>query len=439
MNNVSEEMNHVPTLAKRAPRQRFDQLWELATDPRWLLHAWEEMRSHPGRMTAALDSTVATDIHPERIQRRSARLKTGPYRPTPVRRVDIAQRNGKRRPLGIPTREDRIVQQALRRLMEPIVAADFYPGSHGFRRHRRTHTAFSDVARMFPRTPWPMAVDSVGGFDNIPHGRLMSAVEQRIADEKVLPRIRAFLAAGDLEPWPYHRTYRGTPPGGVLSPRLGPIFLHQRAEYMMQDLRAHQTQSKRLENARRHPAYRKIATKSMRRRRQLRQTQGTVRAAIITELTGLERQRRAIPDDAKEQKHPSPRGYTPYAADALLLVQGTKAEAQAMQETYGKTLQELGVALREEKPQLTHWRDHVNFQGYQLHGKRARKGTSLWPSLGIPRKKLQGIKDALRVVGGYHHLPEVDIIVQMRAMCRGWCHDDRYATAPPAVCSELSR
>ena len=94
------------------------------------------------------------------------------------------------RPLGIPTLEDRIVQQALRMLMEPIFEADFYTCSHGFRRYRSTHTALRDVARMFPRTTWTIEGDIVGCFDNIPHGRLMKAVEQRIADEKVLKLIQ---------------------------------------------------------------------------------------------------------------------------------------------------------------------------------------------------------------------------------------------------------
>jgi flagellar biosynthesis chaperone FliJ len=201
-----------------------------------------------------------------------------------------------------------------------------------------------------------------------------------------------------------------------VSPLLCNIFLHQLDESMMKDLQANQTKSKRVENARRNPEYRKIEKKIMRLRRQFKQTQGTAREAIITDLTGLERQRRAIPYDAKDKKHPSTIGYTRYADDSLLLVQGTKAEAQAIKEHYGKKLQELGVALSEEKTKLTHWRHNVNFLGSQLHGKRARKGTSIWPILSIPRKKLQGIKEALRVVGRYHQIPEVDIIVQMSPM-----------------------
>jgi RNA-directed DNA polymerase len=177
MNNVSEEMQHLHKVAKRDPRKRFDHLWEIATDPAWLMQAWEEIRSNKGNMTVGVDATIATDIDPERIQRLSEQLRTGRYRPRPVRRVYSAKSNGKRRPLGIPTLEDRIVQQALRMLMEPIFEADFYACSHGFRRHKSTHTALRDVARMYPRTTWTIEADIVGCFDNIPHGRLMKAVD----------------------------------------------------------------------------------------------------------------------------------------------------------------------------------------------------------------------------------------------------------------------
>jgi group II intron reverse transcriptase/maturase len=438
MNNASEEMKHLHTLAKRDPSKRFDHLWELATDPVWLMQAWEEIRSNKGSMTAGIDTTIATDIDPERIQWLSKRLKTGQYQPKPVRRVYIAKSNGKMRPLGIPTLEDRIVQQALHMLMEPIFEADFYTCSHGFRRHRSTHTALRDVVRMFPRTTRTIEGDIVGCFDNIPHGLLMKAVEQRIADRKVLQVIRKFLAAGYMEQWQYHKTYSGTPQGGVLSPLLCNIFLHQLDAYLMGNLRANETQAKRVSNARRNSEYRRIENKITRLRRQLKQTLGTAREALITELTKLERQQRDTPYYAKEVKHPSKVGYVRYADDFVIMVQGTKLEAQAMKDEIGKKLQEMGLALSEEKTKLTHWRYRVNFLGYQLHGKPTKKGTSIRPILSIPHEKLQRIKGALRVVGGYHQIPEIDAITQMSAMFRGWCNYYRYATAPQAAFNDLA-
>jgi Group II intron, maturase-specific domain len=96
----------------------------------------------------------------------------------------------------------------------------------------------------------------------------------------------------------------------------------------------------------------------------------------------------------------------------------------------------MGLALSEEKTKLTHWRYKVNFLGYQLHGRQMKKGTSLRPILSIPREKLQKIKESLRVVSEDHHSPEMDAIVQMSAMFRGWCNYYRYTTAPQGTFSD---
>lgn len=438
MNNVSEEMKHLHKLAQRDPSKRFIHLWELATDPAWLMQAWEEIRSNKGSMTAGTDNTVATDIDLERIQRLSERLKTGQYRPQPVRRVYIAKSNGKMRPLGIPTLEDRIVQQAVRMVLEPIFEADFYACSHGFRRNRSTHTALRDVVRIFRRVTWTIEGDIVGCFDNIPHGRLMKAIQRRVADGKVLQLIRAFLAAGYLENWQYHKTYSGTPQGGVLSPLLCNIFLHQLDEYMIKELQANETQTERERRARRSPEYHRVDNKIQRLRRKLKQTTGFARRALIIELDEQKRQLRNTPYYAKERRHRSKIGYVRYADDFVILVQGKKDEAQARKDEIRKKLHEMGLGLSEEKTKLTHWRYPVRFLGYQLHGRATRKGTSISPILSIPHEKLKGIKEDLAVVSAYYTTPEIDVLVQMSAMFRGWCNYYRYAAAPQAMFSNLS-
>jgi group II intron reverse transcriptase/maturase len=343
------------------------------------------------------------------------------------------------RPLGIPTLEDRIVQQGLNMRLEAIFEADFLPCSHGVRPNRSTHTALRDVSRADSRTSWIIEGDIEGCFDNISHGRLMQAIARRIADEKILRLIQRGLAAGYLEHWQYHRTYSGTPQGGVRSPLLANIFLHQLDEYLEKALGANEPQPKRVSNARRNPEYRAIETQITRLRRQLRQTQGPDRAPLIRLLTELERQQRYTPDYAKERKHPSKLGYYRYADDFVILVQGRKAEAEAIRTEVGEALQYLGLTLSAEKTQITHWRHWITFLGYQIRGKRREKGVGIRAILKIPHAKLRHIKDALKQVSGYHHIPEADLIVQMSAMYRGWCNYYRYAKAPQADFSHLAR
>lgn len=207
---------------------------------------------------------------------------------------------------------------------------------------------------------------------------------------------------------------------------------------MVRTLRAHETHSNRESNARRNPEYRTIDNKIAWLRRQLKQTQGPAREALIKELMERERQQRIMPYYAKGDRHPSQIGYARDAADCVSMVQGKQGEAQAIKDEVGKKLQEMGLALSEEKTKLPHWRYKVNFLGYQLHGTPTGKGTRIRPILSIPREHVQKIKEALRVVGGYHHIPAVDAITQMSAMFRGWCTYYRDATAPQATCSDLS-
>jgi group II intron reverse transcriptase/maturase len=330
------------------------------------------------------------------------------------------------------------VQQALRMALEPIFEADFHPCSHGFRRNRSTHTALGDVTYKFSRTTWTIEGDIVGCFDNIPHGKLLKAIEKRVADGKVLHLIQAFLAAGYLEQWQYHQTYSGTPQGGILSPLLCNIFLHQLDEYMMQELHANENPSRREQNARRNPEYRRIDQKIQRLRRKFKQTLGPARKTFIKELNEQERQLRSTPYYAKERRHRSKIGYVRYADDFVILVQGKKQDAQTIKNEVREKLQEMGLALSEEKTKLTHWRHLVRFLGYQLHGKPTRKGTSIKPILSIPHEKLKGIKGDLKAISGYHNIPEIDAIIQMSAMFRGWCNYYRYATAPQAIFNNLA-
>jgi RNA-directed DNA polymerase len=171
MINVAEEMKHLHKLAKCDPDKRFNHLWEKLLNPEWLAQAWEQIRSNKGSQTAGIDNQTAVDIDLSRIIKLAEKLRTGAYHPRAVRRIHIPKANGKTRPLGISTIEDRIVQQALRMLLEPIFEADFLNCSHGFRQSRSTHTALRDVVRGFSVITWTVEGDIEGCYDNIQHGK----------------------------------------------------------------------------------------------------------------------------------------------------------------------------------------------------------------------------------------------------------------------------
>jgi group II intron reverse transcriptase/maturase len=313
VNNVAKEMEHLHKLAVEHQAKRFHGLWDNMISEPWLFQAWEEIRKHPGSQTPGIDGRTAQDIDPARIHRLAQQLQHGTYHPTPVHRLYIPKSNGKLRPLGIAIIEDRLVQQALRMVLEPIFEADFLPCSHGFRQGHSPHTALRDVVRMYPRVSWIIEGDIVGCFDHIPHNGLLRAVARRIADGKVLSLVAAFLKAGYMENWQFHNTYSGTPQGGIASPLLCNIFLHQLDQYM-ESLGANIVQTKRESNQRRNPEYRKIDGAITRVRAKLRHTpERHARRHLLDQLQTLEKDRKHTPMYEANLRHRTKLGYVRYA------------------------------------------------------------------------------------------------------------------------------
>jgi group II intron reverse transcriptase/maturase len=406
----------------------------------WLTQAWEEIRRNKGSRTPGVDRQTAEDISPERIQALSERLRDKTYRPTPVRRVHIPKGNGKSRPLGIPTVEDRIVQQALRMVLEPIFEADFLPCSHGFRAGHSPHTALRDVARWYPNVTWIIEGDIVGCYDNIPHKKLMEGIQQRIADERILSLIDAFLKAGYMEEWQYHKTYSGTPQGGIASPLLCNIFLHQLDMMVINELEANQTQTKRESNARRNPEYRRIENAIQRARKKLAHyPTREERRQLVQTLKDLRKELKQTPWYASENWNKGKVYYTRYADDFAVLINGTKREAEDVQDKIKWQLAKMGLELSEEKTKLTHWSETVRFLGYNIQGKPMPKGHLRRAYLSIPKERERLIRREILKIARYHHIPELDAMMQIGAKFRGWCHYYRYANAPQSTFSRLAQ
>jgi len=435
--NVAKEMEHLNMLAGNNQATRFPRLWEKIVTEEWLAQAWEEIRRNTGSHTPGIDKETAEDIDLVRIRQLSKKLHDGTYRPKSVRRVYIPKSNGKLRPLGIPTIEDRIVQQAVRMVLEPIFETDFLPCSHGFRQGHSPHTALRDVARMYPRVSWVVEGDIVGCFDNIPHNGLLKAVARRIADGKVMSLVSDFLKAGYMENWQFHKTYSGTPQGGIISPLLCNIFLHQLDEYMI-NLGANKVQTYKEKDERKTPEYVRMTRRIQTIGKKLARTpKREARTKLLDEILELRKSRETVP--YYDKKHNTKLGYTRYADDFVILVNGTEEEAREIKSQVEGELGVMGLQLSEEKTRITHWDKPISFLGYHIHGELRTNGVQIRAILTIPKEKERLIRRELLKTSRYHHIPEADAMLNMSAKYRGWCNYYKYANNPQVVFNRISQ
>ena len=189
--------------------------------------------ARPGSSTAGVDGQTRGNFeqnYQKQIQRMVAELKAKTYEPLPVRRTYIPKSDGRRRPLGIPGLRDRIVQEALRAILDPIYEADFQHHSYGFRKGRCTMDAIAVLMPQFTTATkfyWVIEGDITSYFDNVHHRKLMSTLRRRIADKALLDLIWKFLKAGVMEGQLFAKTEQGVPQGGIVSPLLANVYLNE--------------------------------------------------------------------------------------------------------------------------------------------------------------------------------------------------------------------
>ena len=216
--------------AKANPKRKFHALYDKIYRPDILKSAWLKVKENKG--SAGIDGITIDKVVNEIGESRFLndlykKLKTETYRPSPVKRVWIPKANSeKMRPLGIPTIEDRVVQQATKMILEPIFETTFKDTSYGFRRGRSAHQAMKAIRKASKKAYWVVDIDIKGYFDNINHRKLMLLVEQKISDKRVLKLIRNWLKAGVMEEGNLEATEIGSPQGGVISPLLANIYLN---------------------------------------------------------------------------------------------------------------------------------------------------------------------------------------------------------------------
>lgn len=324
------------------------------------LRAYARLYAHQGAMTPGTTPETVDGMSRAKIDRLIDDLRHERFRWTPVRRVYIPKKSGKRRPLGLPTWTDKLLQEVMRSILEAYFEPQFSAHSHGFRPGRGCHTALRAVQRGWTGMKWFIEGDIKGCFDPIDHAVLLRVLGEKIHDNRFLELIRRLLQAGYVENWRYGATLSGTPQGGVCSPLLANLYLNELDRFVEQELLPTYNRGSRRQS---HPQYETILLRAQRLRRRGRKEAARAAYHAARQLPSQ------LPDDPTYRRlH-----YVRYADDWLLGFAGPKVEAEAMRERLRVFLrQQLKLELSEDKTLITHAASKAaRFLGYEISSMHA--------------------------------------------------------------------
>ena len=303
----------------------YDRLYRILYNQDFLLMAYQNIYANKGNMTAGVDGQTIDAMSLDRINRIISNLKDEKYSPNPTRRTYIPKKNGKMRPLGIPSIDDKLVQEAMRMILEAIYDNSFEDTSHGFRPGKSCHTALRQIQNRFTRCKWFVEGDIKGFFDNIDHNVMIEILRKRIKDEKFLRLIRKFLNAGYMEDSAFHNTYSGAVQGGIISPILANIYLDQFDKYMKKYKEDFDKGKKRAILK----SYTKMGDKRHRMVEKIKKEQNSEKkASLIRELEKHDAIYHSMPRSDAMDKSFRRIQYTRYADDFLIGVIGSKHDAE---------------------------------------------------------------------------------------------------------------
>jgi group II intron reverse transcriptase/maturase len=338
------------------------------------LRAYGRIYRNDGAMTPGVTGETVDGMSRAKIDAIIADLRAERYRWTPVRRVEIPKRNGKTRPLGIPTWRDKLLQEVVRSLLDAYYEPQFSDSSHGFRPGRGCHTALTAIANTWAGTKWFIEGDIKGCFDNIDRNVLLSILQETIHDNRFLRLVDQLLQAGYVKDWKRHPTLSGTPQGGIVSPILSNVYLDRLDRFVEQTLIPEYTRgTHRGPN----PAY-------FNKRREARRHSRHGRAQ---EAVACRKEMRRLPSvDPNDPDYRRLR-YVRYADDFLLGFIGPKEEAEEIKVRLAQFLREtLKLELSAEKTLVSHATEQgARFLGYEVVSQRCDTKMHLVQRAGDPK------------------------------------------------------
>jgi RNA-directed DNA polymerase len=365
---------------------RFDDVFNFVCDPATLVMAFARVAGNTGARTAGVDGVRAVDVEASGVIAHLSHirsvLRAGAFAPLPVRERMIPKSGGKLRRLGIPTVTDRVVQAALKLVLEPIFEADFRPCSYGFRPNRRAHDAIAEI-HLFGSQGyrWVLDADIEACFDRIDHVALMDRVRTRVKDKRVLALVKAFLKAGIMtELGERNETISGTPQGGVLSPLLANIALSVLDDYFAEHW---------------------ATAMATRRDRERRRNHGLATWRLVR-----------------------------YADDFVIMVHGTREHVEDLRGQVSQVLAPMGLILSPTKTKIVHLADGFDFLGFRIVWMRKR-GTAKWHVYTfIADKPVESLKRKIKALT--HRLSHLDYkiaLIRINQILRGWANYFKHAVA----------
>ncbi len=407
--------------SKANPDDAWRDMWSWLTDAHTLRHSWRRVASNKGKHAAGVDGITVGNIRNKIGEQNfldglQAELRSGAYRPSPSRRklIPKAGKPGQFRMLGIPTVKDRVVQGAVKVLLEPVFEAQFWNVSYGFRPGRNTHGALEHIRMaILPykkdqnghRTQlpysWIIEGDIKGCFDNLSHHHILTRIRARVSDRKVVRLIGQFLKAGVLAEDQFLRTEAGTPQGGIISPLLSNVALsaieerYERWTYHRTKIQARRTSD---------------GAKAARAARSSDRTAGRCVFFPVR-----------------------------YADDFVVLVSGTQAQAMAEKDALADHLRRVtGLELSPEKTKVTAVTDGFEFLGFHVT-LRWNKRYGYGPRIEIPKAKATDLRRRIKYLTGpnttWASLEEK--LQELNYILRGWANYYRYCPYAGRVFTSL--
>lgn len=369
MKPTIEILERMKENSEKNKEEVFTRLYRYLLRPDLYFIAYQKLYSNNGAATEGIDRDTADGFSEVKVEKLIASLADESYCPKPSRRIYLKKPNGKRRPLGIPSFSDKLVQEVLRMVLEAVYEPIFLETSHGFRPGKSCHTALCYARYNLNGTRWFIEGDIKGCFDNINHEVLIRCIQKKIKDARLMKLIHKFLKAGYLEDFVYHNTYSGCPQGGIISPILANIYLHELDLYVAELSKGFQKPYKSRITA----EYSRLSGRMTRVKQKIKKAEEAGNMAekerLLKELKKLRSQLLKTPCKSQTDKEIR---YVRYADDFIIGVRGSREDCEEIKRKLSCFIRDsLKMELSEEKTLITHSNTYARFLGYDMRIRRS--------------------------------------------------------------------